>query len=442
MKDDEEGLPELHMDYCFPESVGQGGLTILVAKEKGTKMTMSSVVPRKGTTGDFAAKRVVAFVKEIGLEGAALIIKTDQEEAMKAVATDVARWRGGVKTIFENSPVKSSGSNGIAERGIQTVVDQLRVMKDALESRWKTEIPDNHPVLTWMVEHASYLGNRFLVGRDGKTAYERLKIKPAKMMGIEFGEGVHFKKKKVDKQKNELAKMSIKWDDGIFLGVRALSGEMIVGIGDGVWKTRTVERKDVGERWSVRNAELVGGVPWKVSEDDLECDGTMEKVMLKGMLAKRMEEDEESKTKITFDAPQRFRIMKEDLERHGYTEKCPACREMLRYGQTKGRVHSESCRKRMGNDMADSKKVQEAKKRENDYFERVGDEMERTSKKVKLQEEEEAEEVREEKEAPAEESTSRSSGYELHPTSRAREEPEEEEEEAALIKRRRRVGAL
>ena len=66
---------------------------------------------------------------------------------------------------------------------------------------------------------------------DGKTAYERLKGKRAKMNGIEFGEGVMFKRNPKDGQ---LGKLSILWDDGIFQGVKTLSGEMIVGTKNGV----------------------------------------------------------------------------------------------------------------------------------------------------------------------------------------------------------------
>ena len=43
-----------------------------------------------------------------------------------------------------------------------------------------------------MVEYALVLINRYLVGKDGKTAYERFRGKKSKMLGFEFGESVHF----------------------------------------------------------------------------------------------------------------------------------------------------------------------------------------------------------------------------------------------------------
>ena len=38
------------------------------------------------------------------------------------------------------------------------------------------------------------------------------------------------------------------WEDGIFLGVKGTTGEIIVGDKKGVWRTRTVRRKTVEER--------------------------------------------------------------------------------------------------------------------------------------------------------------------------------------------------
>ena len=41
--------------------------------------------------------------------------------------------------------------------------------------------------------------NRFKVGEDGKTAYERIKGKTTRPTGVEFGEKLLYKKKKGDK---------------------------------------------------------------------------------------------------------------------------------------------------------------------------------------------------------------------------------------------------
>ena len=73
------------------------------------------------------------------------------------------------------------------------MVGQQRVTKLALEARWEADVPDNHPIMPWMADYSAVLVNRFEVGRDGRTAYERLKGKRARMKGLEFGERLQFK---------------------------------------------------------------------------------------------------------------------------------------------------------------------------------------------------------------------------------------------------------
>ena len=52
-------------------------MAILVARDRGTKMTMSSVAPSK-TCAEFIAKRVVAFMEEIVADQGDITIKSDQ----------------------------------------------------------------------------------------------------------------------------------------------------------------------------------------------------------------------------------------------------------------------------------------------------------------------------------------------------------------------------
>ena len=62
----------------------------------------------------------------------------------------------------ESSPEGSSQSNGIAERAVQSVEGQVRTMKLALERRVSCKIPVDHKIMTWMVESAADLLNKFL----------------------------------------------------------------------------------------------------------------------------------------------------------------------------------------------------------------------------------------------------------------------------------------
>ena len=80
---------------------------------------------------------------------------------------------------------------------------------------------------------------------------------------MEFGEGVMWKRRR---QGGPLRKLTCMWEDGIYLGVKGTTGELIAGDEKEVWRTRTVRNKMLGERWASENSEMVGGVPWQMEE--------------------------------------------------------------------------------------------------------------------------------------------------------------------------------
>ena len=147
---------------------------------------------------------------------------------------------GGVRFVVENSPVGSSQSNGVAKKAIQSVQGHVRVLKLALEKRWGINIPHRHSVIPWVVEYAAFLLNR----TNGKTAYESLKGKRAKTLGIEFGEGFRWRMKQA---KGALGKLDSLWRVGVYLGIKGKTGEIIVGDAEEVWRTRTIRRKPEAE---------------------------------------------------------------------------------------------------------------------------------------------------------------------------------------------------
>ena len=126
------------------------------------------------------------YFGECGNQFGDIIVKTDQEPAIKCLVKDIVLERGeelGNKTIVEESPVGSKGSNGVAERAVQEVEGQLRVLKLAFEGRLGREVDVEECVVTFMAEYGAHLLNRLLIGKDGKTAYERNKGKKATVLG-------------------------------------------------------------------------------------------------------------------------------------------------------------------------------------------------------------------------------------------------------------------
>ena len=342
----EVGMPEIHLDFMFMGEEGEERKwTILVAKERSTKMTMASVVPSK-SSGVFAARRVVAFMREIGCEFGDITMKSDNEESIKALVTEVTRVRaaggGPGRTNVESSKAYSSASNGMVERGLRSVQGMIRVLRSALEDKLGVKVDGGHSVWPWLVEYAAFLLNRGEVSHDGKTAYERCKAKRGRMPGLEFGEKVLWRRRPVG---NHLAKLTCLWEDGIFLGVKGSSGEFIVGDTQGVWKTRTMRRRPAEEKWDSENLELVGGVPWRTSEADKNADGEALKMEVPEAVRMAPEEERKEEESEELVVPRNVYLKKADFEMHGYSKDCRGCKSMLR-GTAKVQ-HSPECRKRV-----------------------------------------------------------------------------------------------
>ena len=76
------------------------------------------------------------------------------------------------------------------------MTEQVRVMRHALERRLNMKISGKHPVVTWLVERSADMISKYLVGQDGRTAYERWRGGPYEGDAVEFGEKVRYRYKK------------------------------------------------------------------------------------------------------------------------------------------------------------------------------------------------------------------------------------------------------
>ena len=82
------------------------------------------------------------------------------------------------------------------------------------------------------------------MGRDGMTAYRRLKGRNFRREVCEFGECIWYLK-----PTSRGLKLQSRWGGGIWLGVRDESNEAYVGTPEGVLKVRTIRRKaGLGDR--------------------------------------------------------------------------------------------------------------------------------------------------------------------------------------------------
>jgi hypothetical protein len=383
---EDRGISEYAFDYFFPGDELGFKLTILGGRERLTGMNFATAVPTKGGSGRFPVDKALDFIEEIGDANAKVILKNDQEPSIQYFIKDLIEQRVEGRTILEESPVKSSGSNGVVERGVQGCEGHLRALLLALEERTGVIIDPRMQIVSFMPEYAAYLMNRLEVGKDGKTAYERVKGKKATVLGIEFGE----------KLKDKLQKINARWEFGIFVGVRRRSGEVWVAVKGKVMSVRSVRRIPVEERWGKDCIEWVDRVMWNRYKGDEGADGELPEGVPAPVEESRgsgglMRGPEVIIVETKNTPPREFYIKKSDADRLGYTRGCGGCNSWHRgLGR---QAHTDACRERFRGLMKDEARVKNAEERKKEFEERE------LSKKRRKDEKKE-ERKRKEKETP------------------------------------------
>ena len=263
----ERSIPVFVADYFFVRKPNEDLLTGLAGKLYPSGNFFASVCDVKGPD-DPVTERLAEFLKDSGITK--LVYKSDQEPAIRAMLekalTSIGRngeARSGdeiVQLVPEASAVGESPSNGKAERAVQSIEDMTRTYLSALEGRIKFQIPTQHPVMRWLVEHAASMLNRFSTNTEGQTPYASIHGKNAQERHVEFGEKVFY-----HVPRRARSKLCMKWRLGTYLGCSPSSNEVYVATVDGdVTKTRSVARVVVESRWDAKAIEKVHGVPGKI----------------------------------------------------------------------------------------------------------------------------------------------------------------------------------
>ena len=192
-------MPTIVLDYMYMrERQGEGeegGMPILVAHDLvaargGTGNLFARVVPAKGVN-QYAVQSLSNELSYLGHKE--FILKSDGEPAIVALKEAIKAERQE-RIVLEKSPVGESRSNGAAENAVQQIQGQVRAIKHALESRLQTRVPEASNAIPWLIMHAARTINRYRVGKDGRTAYRRIKGKEFRRPIAEFGETVLYLK--------------------------------------------------------------------------------------------------------------------------------------------------------------------------------------------------------------------------------------------------------
>ena len=245
--------PLIQVDYAFMthQQSKKTAVSVLTATDVTSGMTMAAVVPGKGAT-DYNVSELSRFIHEVGRTKG--MLQSDQEPSVQTLLRRVSARLG---VSIRTSPAYSSGSLGNAERFHRQLWALLRTMREQVKIDYDIDIELDHPLMTWMVKHASWLQNRFQLHSDGNTSYFRRWEKDYVKPLVKFAETLLFKLPKTDGGKTEP-----QWDKGIWLGRCTTSDENFIGTTTEVIRCRTLRRLPPSEMADRELLIKVKGVPW------------------------------------------------------------------------------------------------------------------------------------------------------------------------------------
>ena len=201
---------------------GRNKTFFLVARERGTRAVLSTVVPRK-STGEWICRRPMAWLREIGLELVDITVKSDSEPASTSLIVSWSTLRGmkrGLRIVSESGPVGSSKSNGIVERAIQSVQGMVRTTRSAIEENWEVKIDVTHSVWPWIVEPAGSLFNKGSVATAKRRTSDH-KENQQRCKACRSQTGMLWKTRGA---RGPLGKFTCMWKGGVHLGIKATTG--------------------------------------------------------------------------------------------------------------------------------------------------------------------------------------------------------------------------
>ena len=118
----------------------------------------------------------------------------------------------------------------------------MKTVKHYVEARLGKRIEQGSALFTWLIPFCTDLLNKFRVGSDGRTAYERITSHTCEVAQIGLAEIVDFK---LETDKNSRHKADSEFNAGVCLGFawRSTDGTL--------YKCRTVRRRAVDVAFSV-----------------------------------------------------------------------------------------------------------------------------------------------------------------------------------------------
>ena len=379
--EEDEKIPRISMDYFFmskeDEKAHANPLIVMVDESTGDKYARA--VGQKGVGKE---SELDWLIKDMSLElkawghngglGGHIIMKSDGERSIIAVREAVAKIHGGRITV--DVPAKNeSESNGTVEEAGKTVREFTRVLKEQMEDKTGLTLRPGDVIVLWMIRWAAMSASRYLMGKDGKTPFERRRGRKCQLPVVPFGEKVWYHESRDGKERKE--KFTSECKEGIWLGHTRNSNEAVVGTKEGVVRAYSIKRQDEDQRWSAEAIMQMKGSP---QQPDPKKASIQIPIRVSFDPPAR-EAPDASRPLRREKAMRRMMITVAMLEKYGYTDDCEGCR-CKRSGRVDVRAdYTEACRGRIEQAMDAEEDGQEKRRKDKMRIDRrMADQVEKT----------------------------------------------------------------
>ena len=217
-KQQQSKQPVIQIDFAYLKtSTDEQNLAVLTAVDVQSQLCMALAVPDKAIQHDYMINGLRSFLLECGRTNG--IIQCDNGHALKTVATGAAAKIGNI--TVRQTPTYSSNSQGSVERFHRTLFGQVKSLREQIKASYNNHmIGNNHPLMPWMIRHAAWLINRYLIHSDGLTSYQRRWERDYRHAICEFRETVLYRV-----PAKQLVKGDLALHKAIWLGVDDSNGE-------------------------------------------------------------------------------------------------------------------------------------------------------------------------------------------------------------------------
>ena len=182
--------PVIQLDFSFlSDQAGGPQVTLLNALDVLSGLGLAVVIPTKGRS-TYTQAELRRFILEVGRTFG--VLQRDPEPALKALAETVTSELGGL--AMRAAPAGWKEAQGSIGNAQATLYAQARALKLDLKSRYKVELSVHDPLCTWLIKHAQWLLNRYLVKSDGRAPYEKRWGRQFTSAICSFGETCAFRK--------------------------------------------------------------------------------------------------------------------------------------------------------------------------------------------------------------------------------------------------------